>query len=120
MSINQYANNRLDQEYAMNISREINRYETDTGETINKIAFCADDDPMSYEENIRYFSMYGRAALVGWADTPIVNYYSHRNLQEVGMAEDVYGQHFRGRNWDLFAPGEQMVFIGDTVYIAVY
>jgi hypothetical protein len=123
MSVNQYANNRLDQEYALNVAHAIDEHEAKTGETISKIALCPDSNmAYAYHGNIRYIigDMNQRAARVEWADTQLINYYSHRNLQEVIMDEDVYNRYFKDKDWDVFIPDEQMVFIGDTLYIAVY
>jgi hypothetical protein len=123
MSINQYANNRLDQAYALNIAHEIDRYEKETGAKVKKIAFCVDHSSMyTYNGNIRYATgdMNLRAARIAWADSQLINYYAQRNLEEAPMNEDIYDRYFKDQDWDFFVPGEQMVFQGDTVYIAVY
>jgi hypothetical protein len=123
MSINQYANNRLDQAYAMDISYVIKDYERETGEKVKKIAFCADDSlSYAYGGNIRYIigDMNIRTQATYWADTQIVNYYSRLGLTEVKMDENIYNQYFKDKNWDYFVPAEQMIFKDDTVYIAAY
>jgi hypothetical protein len=123
MSINQFANNRLDQEYAMNVSRAIDEYENSTGETVSKIAFREDSGPMyAYYGNVRYIigDMNLRAARIGWACVPLINYYAQRDFEFVEMDEEVYDKYFKDKNWDFFVPDEQMIFIGDTLYLAVY
>jgi hypothetical protein len=123
MSVNQYANNRLDQDYAMNVSYEIKRYEQETGEEVKRIAFCLDSNSAyAYYGNIRYViaDMNERAARTEWANAQLISYYARRNFEKVEMDENVYNESFKDKNWDFFIAEEQMVFRGDTVYIAVY
>jgi hypothetical protein len=123
ISINQYANNRIDQEYALNVVNAIEDHENDTGETIKEIAFCFDSQPMyAYNGNIRYIvgDINMRAMWYSWTDTEIINYYAERSFKEVAMDESVYDIYFKDRNWNFFVPSEQLVFMGDVVYVAVY
>jgi hypothetical protein len=41
-------------------------------------------------------------------------------MEEVEMNEDVYNEHFKDKDWDTFILSEQLVFEGDTLYIAIY
>jgi hypothetical protein len=122
ISINQYANNRLDQEYALNVALCIEAHERGTGETIRKIAFCFDSQYIMHNGNIRYSAgdMNLRAVVYSWADTENINYYAGRDFQETVMDDEIYNNYFKDKNWDFFVPEEQLVFVGDTVYVAVY
>ena len=38
----------------------------------------------------------------------------------VPMKAEIYDQYFKGKNWDVFLPQEQMIFQGDTLYWCIY
>lgn len=104
--------NALDAEWAKEIIYNIEEYEKTNNAEVKYIAI-ADD-----EESVKTLSESARN--VPWADVNCINEFSEKEYVKVDMPEAVYEQYFKGKNWDVFVADEQLVFIGDTLYICNY
>lgn len=123
IAINQYATNRIDQEQVFNICYRIRDYEEKNKVKLKKISFCQDLDPLlGYYGNTKYIAwdLNIREFMVNWGQIEIINYYAKRNFEKIDMPEEIYKKYFAKKQWDYYKPEEQLVFIGDTLYICVY
>ena len=60
-----------------------------------------------------------RAYSANWSRREIFPFTVGRRFQIVPFEEDLYEQYFAGKDWD--GPSEdQLLFLGDTVYIVLY
>ena len=121
MSINQYANNRIDMEYARAIYSEILDYENSSGNEIRNIMFFGDGHPTRTYKDIEYAyaDINVRALIVSWSIIPLINYVSGRSFTG-SMDQELLDTLFDGKNWDRFIPKEQLHFQDDTLYLALY
>ncbi len=123
IAIDQYATNRIDQEQVLNICYRIRDYEEKNKVKLKKISFCQDLDPLlGYYGNTKYIAwdLNIREFMVNWGQIEIINYYAKRNFEKIDMPEEIYKKYFAKKQWDYYKPEEQLVFIGDTLYICVY
>ena len=123
MGHNVFSSNRIDQEIVQLIYKDIEAYEKDNHIEIRKIAVAKDANPMyGYYGTVDYigFDTNVRALVVDWAVVPAINFYSNRDFTNVRMPADVYNTYIAGNDWSWFDPDEQLVFIGDTLYLVSY
>jgi hypothetical protein len=123
ISVNQYANNRIDQEIAQNINYRIIEYEKQNDFVVEKIAFSFDEaKSYGYYGNVNYIGgdINIKAMIHEWDDTQILSYYGHRTFIEIPMDSDIYHEYFEGKNWDYYKPEEQLVFMDNTLYMCIY
>lgn len=119
-----FVSNYEDRRIAEMVGAELDAYEARTGVEVTHIAKTNDQDPVYVYPEIRYVdSQLGIRSLVvsyntGYKD--LINYATGRHLEAVEMPEDVYAEHFAGKNWQGLDLDEQLVIIGDTAYLAVY
>ncbi|MGO5050678.1 glucosyltransferase domain-containing protein [Dysosmobacter sp. Sow4_B12] len=119
---NNVATNRIDRTYAMQINSKIEEYEAESGIEVYRIATVNDVSPTYSYGGIKYVThdMNIRGLVVSWGDVNLINYYCNENYEKVSMPDEIYNTYFEGKNWDLFDLNEQAVFVGDTLYIAMY
>ena len=118
-----FITNSLDKNYSSLIESEIENYESKNSVKVNNIAAENDISPTwAYYSEIKYsaFDINVRALAVNWARIDLINIGTGRNYKQVPMDQSVYNEHFKGKNWDKFNSKEQMVFVGDTLYMIVY
>jgi hypothetical protein len=123
ISMNFFATNKIDKEFVTIVNAKISEYESKNNIQVTKIAIQDDPSPfygyynsvsyISYDTNVRTF-------VISWARVDAINMYGGRNLKEVAMNENVYNQYFKGKDWSYFDPDQQMVFVGDTLYMISY
>ncbi len=122
IAISQFETNAIDHEYAMIIGERIRSYEEEKGIEVTQIALVPDSNPTWSYQRIEYvyrdFNI--RSYMVDWAKFDMINYVTGRNLQRIDMPEDIFEKYFEGKDWNYFMPEEQIVFIGDTVFIVTY
>lgn len=46
--------------------------------------------------------------------------FTNRIYEKIKVPEEIYEQYFAQKDWDSFDAEEQMIFDGDTLYIAIY
>lgn len=119
---NDYAVDRMDIEYAKLINNEIKTYEQNHKVRITKIATTLDENPSWTYRGIDYQIMdfNVRNLVRPWADVYLINKVNGENYQKIEMNKEVYDIYFSSKNWDFFKPSEQIIFIGETAYIAMF
>ena len=91
---------------------EIDRYESETGNTVNTIVFGADPNPGPFAEN---------AFAADWGVAGIFEFVSGgRIFQAQKITEDAHTKYFRNKDWKDFVPDEQLVFEDDTLYLCIW
>lgn len=115
--------NTMDKECARQIDEKMRSYENSTGIPITKIGFIADASmPLKHEailSNHIIGDLGERAFVASWSDCNSIRYYTGRQLQRVDVPEP-YASQLSSQDWTTLQLDEQMVFEGDTVYVAVY
>lgn len=112
--------NRVDQDNARYYYEKILEYENETGITVNNLAWHYD----------RWFTwnipgvkgskaLNNRAYGARWSRREIFPFTVGRRFKIVEYDEDIYQAHYGDANWDELSD-EQIMFIGDTVYIVLY
>lgn len=118
-----FANNKIDREYATLICQKISEYEKKNNVKITNISTKLDTSPTyGYYGNVEYigYDTNIRALVVPWADVNLINYVSGRNFNKIDMKDDIYNKYFKDKNWNYFDLDEQLIFSGDTAYLIMY
>ncbi|MCY6484511.1 glucosyltransferase domain-containing protein [Clostridium aestuarii] len=120
--IDHFATNKIDEEYAYLISKEISAYEKSNNIEIKYIARAKDKkggwkyngiDYMAYDVNVRGFYR-------EWSDVNLIKFVSGRDFRIKHMNNEIYNKYFKDKDWNYFNPNEQLVFVGDTLYWCKY
>lgn len=120
---NEAANNAIDMTEAKLIANRIVDYENETGNYVTNIATVWDSIGTYYEPSSRYHNgeLGGRIMATGYSNYRLIGYeLDGRWINSVEMNSDVYQEYFAGKNWDNLNLDEQLVFVDDTLYIAIY
>jgi len=122
VSKNHFISIALDKEFAELIEIEISEYESNSGNTITKIASFNDANPTYFYPEVKYckFDTNVRAFVIPWADVNLLNYYTNNNYQKIEMPEEIYIERFSGKDWKYFIPEEQLYFQDDVMFWAKY
>lgn len=119
-----FISNKLDEFIVGQILEEIDDYEEETGESIQYIATVRAENKQNVyaEQNLSYVGDYYGIKMMArsWSDVSLINYLSGRNYIKVDMDENIYNTYFSGKSWTTFNADEQLVFVGDTMYWAIY
>lgn len=119
---NAIANNRIDQYCARSIQEKIEQYQDKTGIKVKKIGICNDDSPIYRYPGIQYVThdLNIRALNVQWAQSYLINFYCSTDYENIEIPSEIYKTYFANKNWDFLNLDEQAVFVGDTLYLAMY
>lgn len=119
IEISRYKLNNIDKEVTLQIIKEINKYEKETGKAISKIAIYQDKE-MRYTYNDIFVTgdMNVKAYSSDWATKSILQYYLHRELENAPKNDELELK-FKQHNWDEFN-NEQLIFKDDTLHICCY
>ena len=91
---------------------EIDRYESETGNTVNTIVFGADQNPGPVA---------GNAFAADWGVAGIFDFVSGgRVFHAQKISEEEQTKHFQNKDWTDYVPDEQMVFEDDTLYLCIW
>jgi hypothetical protein len=123
IGINVFSSNKIDKEIIQVISNKILKYENANDLKVKKIAIAKDAEPQyGYYDNVNYirFDTNIRALAVDWAIIPAINFYCNKEYTSIAMPVEIYNKYFLGKNWDFFDQDEQLLFIGDTLYLISY
>ena len=122
--VNHFATNKIDQNYAHDILREIENYEEASGNKVLYIAPASDSRPLRKNHFIDYYYVHtnNRAFEIQTdrSDVRLINYISGREFIRVEMDDSIYNEHFADKEWDYYCPEEQLYFEGDTLYWCKY
>ena len=123
MAENESALNAIDMTEAKLIADRIQQYESQTGNAVCNIATVWDKNETYYQPSSRYHTgeLGGRIMATGYSNYRLIGYELDRRwLNSVEMNQEVYQEYFAGKDWDNLDLDEQLVFLGDTLYLAVY
>ena len=102
------------------IVKQIQKYEDDSGNKIEQLAFIQDDVPTYVYPSTVFNHENNQAAWsASWNYMAIVEIVSGRKFQEVNYPREKFTSHYETRNWDNLDE-EQVFFEGSTAYIVVY
>ena len=122
IALDQMEVNRQDKAEMEEIIHYIQRYEEQSGQTVDTISWTRDNyyTPSHPEIKYTFMDMNVRAAARSWSLIDCINYYSGRRFKSEYMPEEVWEKYFRGQEWDFFRPEEQIRFEGNKMYLMVY
>lgn len=117
--------NKLDEQLAYEVNYEIKKYENSTGINIKNVSM-KDSKEGNYispllilNHNSSCVSRLLRYDLYD-ANVKAFNYFTCEDYNIVEMTEEQYEGYFGDKEWESYDPEEQLEFIGDTLYWAVY
>lgn len=122
--MNHYISNEEDLQVAREAYAQIQYYEQKTGKEIKHIAWCTDTNCENKYPNVYYqYGQINERVLSQTAYCMLVMATDNQRFTDealVPMKAEIYDQYFKGKNWDVFLPQEQMIFQGDTLYWCIY
>lgn len=114
------ATNLIDRNIAILIDDKISDYEKENNVKINNIAVDFDENPNYYYHGSRtYRCVSYRSLATDWEVANVLKTFAGRNLNKIELPEEIHEKYFKGKDWNYYDE-EQLVFIGDTVYLCVY
>lgn len=120
LSIDLIKTNSIDKEISWLVEQQIEKYELESGKCVNKIAYCTDDSlTWAYEGIFSQYDLNVRGWAKMWSISGMIDFYTGRKLENIEMPEQIYKEHFQGKNWNYFDK-DQVYCDNDTVYICVY
>jgi len=119
---NHYISLALNEQEAILIEKQIEKYEETSGKTITNIAVKNDSNPTWGYKNVKYnqFDTNMRAFSVSWTAVPCLNYYTGNRYTQVAFPDTIYQQFGKDCDWTELNLEEQMLFVDDTVYLMSY
>lgn len=119
--INRYTLNYLDELYAQQIVKIINKYEETEGRVINNIAVYYDNVRTYGYPSIKILGDSNVSALnTDWACSHVISFVSNRKFNSVPGDDEVFKAYFEGKDFSGFDNKEQFIFIGDTLHLCIY
>lgn len=109
MGINQIVDNTAEDIYATNVAYAIEKYEFQSGETIDTIG-------IGYDKNK---DARGESLYVDYAIKPLLEMHIDRSITFVEIPKTLCA-NFSNKDWQNFDEDEQIVFEKNTAYICVY
>ena len=114
-----YLLNEKDEIITMQIIKQINNYEEQTGHEITRVSIYQDERPnYTYNGIFATGDMNIKSYFTDWSAIEILKYYSKKTLNLVGKNE-ILEKQFKHKNWDEFNL-EQIVFKDNTINICNY
>lgn len=122
ISVEVIANNKIDEELSYYIYNRITEYEKETGITVDKIYVCNDENVSRSHNAIHFkaFDLNKRLHSVEWSCVQCINFYNNQSYHGYNMDSAIYEEYFAGKDWNVFNVEEQLVFIDDALYLAIY
>ena len=116
-----FVSNALDKAYAQIILGEIDKYEQETGITVTKLNVTNDEYAPPYYDDTRIHYGQINERILGITTRSMFEAWFDRHFDgEEELPDDIYSEHFAGKDWDRFDVDEQLVIVGDTAYLCVY
>lgn len=110
--------NRMEKQYGNAITKQIEKYENETGNSIKKIAIYKDKSSSKTFNNYKNNTFTIQSVYTTYAKMDFFRYYLNRNV-EIKESEEKYIQYFKDRDWNEFDI-EQMKFDGETLHICTF
>lgn len=120
----QLISNRVDEQILDCIQAEIERYENKSGIEVTEIA-CRITPDVQYQSSYLNLksntSAHDRKIMFdAWGNVESLNYFEDECYEEVEMTDEEYDKYFGGKSWDTYVPEEQLVFVDNRLYWAIY
>ena len=121
ISVNVISKNRIDAEIAYNVQAEIENYQNDTGILVENICVLRDANITWGYKTTNYVVLdtNSKAFAIDWAAVNCINFYNGTNYKKVEPDLQIK-EEIASKNWDSLNLSEQMKFVDNTVYLAVY
>ena len=118
----QIRSNQADREQAEVILDRVAKYEQATGQSVSKLGLVFDQSTCHYQPEAPngYMDINARPGARDWEIPSYLSYYRGSEFTVVDVPDEVRAAHFDGCEWDSFDPDEQVVLIGDTLYLGIY
>lgn len=114
------AANKVDENQGKTINYLINKYEKESGNKVTKFSYAYDSAPQQYVVGIRKIgSLTERKFACPWCIQEALEFYCNREFEFVMMNINIYYSKFKVEDYTEFTE-EQIVFIGDTMYMLIY
>lgn len=122
IGLEQIRSNLADQHEAEAVLNYISEYENSSGQTVSKLGFVRDSATVwaNPEAPNAYMDINIRSGAVDWEIPAILSYYRGSGFDVVEVPLKIRTKYFDGHDWNAFDPDEQLVFVGDTLYLGVY
>lgn len=120
--LNIISTNRIDEEIAYLIQGEIEYYEEESGQKVEKIIFRNDAIPTWTYRTTEFqaYELCERIYVVPWGCVECINFYNDENYMYESMDDETYSRYYVKDNWDKLNLKEQLVFDGNVMYYVVY
>lgn len=117
-----YVSNVQDRQYAQQISQKIRDYEHETGNTVSGIGIVGDaHSQATYLETRYHVAELGRRIVnCSYANVEMINYVGGLNLQTLVVSAKEKASLFGDQDWSCVSLDEQLIFVGDKAYLALY
>lgn len=120
IEISHYQTNELDRYEAQLIDGYLYEYEEETGIQVTKMALYWDKNvTANAPEAVCYGAVNERAFCSTWAAPLAMQCLVGRELTQVDAPDEIYEKYFAGKDWYQISE-EQMVIVGDTLYLCAY
>ena len=117
--IDGYIVNYLDKQETFKIIEQIERFETETGNTITKMIIYYDEYTTYVHPSVKSSGDINiRTLSTNWGTRAIINYYSGRKIELVKSKVNLQ-QKFNKENWDIFDE-KQIILENDTIHLCLY
>lgn len=122
MAANEQAMNAIDITEAGQICDKVREYESETGNTIVRVAARGDCNSTYYQSMSRYhnWELGARIMATYYSNYRLIGYELGRTMERVDMSDEIYQKYFDGKDWEQLNVDEQVVCDGDTLYLCVY
>lgn len=111
--------NQRDKQACEQIEKIIQKYEKENQIEVTKIAGTLKYNNKKYDDDMIPIEEYTQRSLGSWALRDTVIFYTKRNMEIAPISRQQYLEYFGDKNWDEFSE-EQVVIIGDTLYLCAY
>ena len=120
MVTNHFISNTLDEVYVTMMYQEILKYEKETGITVDKLAIAKDAYAPDHYLEVGYTSGQINERTLGTVTNSIVWKVTGRRFENLEIEEEIYDQHFRGKDWACFDLSQQFFIEDDTAYWCIF
>lgn len=122
IALDQIEVNRRDKVEAEEMVRCIQKYEAETGQSVDTISWRPDSRYTWTHPGVKYsfMDMNVRAGARSWSLIDCISYYAGRRFRSETMPDDIWSANFMGQEWDSFRPEEQIRLDGNKMYLMVY
>lgn len=111
--------NKRDKQAVEKIEQIIEKYEEENQIKVTKIAGTLKYNNKKYDDDMIQIEEYTQRSLGSWALRDTVIFYTKRDMEIAPISRKQYIQYFGNKNWNEFSE-EQVVIIGDTLYLCAY